>query len=145
MKSNIDKILTLWNNTGLLENAKNKLALALCLEAQKRYNESAPDMSATLRRLTIPLLVRMLTGSKAATRNNFINYFDEGQAPKTHIFKSKLLTFNGDLQAEADFCAKLAESMTTELDELFKDKMHNDIIFKGLDCLKDGTIIMHYN
>jgi hypothetical protein len=144
MKINIDKILDKWTKTGLLETSKNKLSLALCLETQRRYNESN-GVSDSFRRLAIPLIVRMLNGSKTNTRNNFINYFDEQEKPKAYIFKSKFKNFNGDIEKEAEFAAELAENMAKELDYLFNDKMNNDIIFRGLDTMQDGSILFYYN
>jgi hypothetical protein len=87
----------------------------------------------------------MLNGSKTNTRNNFINYFDEQEKPKAYIFKSKFKTFSGDIEKEAEFAAELAENMAKELDYLFNDKMNNDIIFRGLDTMQDGSILFYYN
>lgn len=142
----IEKIIQRWEKTGLLETTSNKLSLALCLEAQFKYNEANEDMSPSFRRMAIPLLIRMLNGSKASTRNNFINYFDENrEKPKVYIFKTKLKTFEGDLQTETDTCESMAKEMATELDELFQDKKNNDIIFHGLNALPDGMILMYYS
>jgi hypothetical protein len=141
-----------WEETGLLKNfgSDKKESIAGCLQAQLTFNESKDDLPPTFRRLSIPLVIRVFSESKAFQRNNFsLPYKQEGE-PKTLMFHAKLKEFNYDehtkvnLDEEAKHSADLAKAMTIELDEAFGDSKNMDVEFLGFGCLNNGTLLMYY-
>jgi hypothetical protein len=141
-----------WEQSGLLQNfsPNKKESIAGCLQAQLTFNESKDDLPTTFRRLSIPLVIRVFSESKAFERNNFsLPYKEEGE-PKTLMFHSKLKEFNYDgqvrvnLDEEAKHSADLAKSIKIELDEAFGDSKNMDVEFLGFGCLNNGTLLMYY-
>ena len=140
----IEEIVRNWEETNLLEGFEDKISIATCLQAQLKLNEQ--ESEPQFKRISIPLIIRILSESKAAKRNYFYNYFEEEDKPAVVIFKSKHRSFEPkDLDEEAEYTAKLATDIKSEIDSLFSDTMNKDIIFHGLRCLDDGHIAMAYN
>jgi len=140
----IEEIVQNWKVLNL-ENLFDELVpISLCLQTQLKYNESNKELSPHFRRISIPLVIRAFNESKAYKRNHFINYFEKHE-PQVAMFKARFKGSEGDLQQEADLVANLASEVAKEVDSLFSDVMNEEIVFHGLGCLNDGTIIMLFN
>ncbi len=142
----LDEILNAWEKTSLLEGIdgeEQKLALALCLNAQANFNKTSHD--GEFNRISIPLARRVFGESKAFRRNQFVNY-GESKRPEYMFFSAGVdLDKERSLQEEADFVAELAAKVQAEIDTTFADKMGTEVIFHGFGRLVDGSVFMAYN
>jgi len=139
----IQDIVQQWENTNLLEGFDDKISIATCLQAQFKMNEV--EHNPQFKRISIPLVVRMLSESKAAQRNYFHNFFENTKplwASLNTVFKD---FHTENLEEEADQTAVLAAKLTKEIDALFADTKNKDIVFHGLHCLNNGNIMLAYS
>jgi hypothetical protein len=148
----IEKIVGTWKKTGMLEGVKDVTGCALCLQAQIKFSEQH-DLDPKWRRFSIPILRRMFGSSRAISRNHF-GVYGETAWPTLLVFKAKFAppesgTGRGDkfsdLDAEAEYAAKLTETLIRELDEAFGDKREAEVNFKGLGLMGDGSVVMYYS
>lgn len=140
-KNETEEIVSKWEETGLLENFEDKTNIALCLHSQFKENEKNDTQ---FNRVSIPLVIRILSESKAAKRNYLTNYFEDIK-PEVLFFKTKFNHVDTSLETEANCIKELATSLTKEIDEFFSDKKNETIIFQGLKLLPNKQIVMLYH
>jgi len=143
------QILEKWEQTQLLNAFREdrRPNAAHCLQAQINLNEKLEDDKyAAFKRASVPIVVRALSQSRAFTRNQFDMSDGLQEAANTHVFTTK---FNppksGNLQAEADYLAKLAGDILKEFDELFGDQYNKYITFHGFEVTDHGNLLLHYD
>lgn len=125
--------------------------IALCLDAQRRFNETH-KFEPQFMRMNIPLVIRAFRESTAYKRNQFVN-FDEKRDLETrqiYTFKTKWNPPPIDdgfhrLDAERDYLEQLTPEFVKEFDALFMDTMNQEIVFHGIGCLKDGTLTLMFS
>ena len=139
------KLIEQWANTGLLQVFEGKeSAAAQCLQAQLSLNEDAVEGNPQFKRISIPVLVRALSTSKAFRTNEF-RALDSIDEHDVHFFKTRFkTTVVGELQEEADMTAALAEALRDEIDSLFSDRQRTTIQFGGIDLLPNNLIVLYY-
>jgi len=140
----LEKIISNWAETGLTETFEEKEPISLCLQSQFEFNETPQAGEAKFKRLSIPLVVRVFSESKAFKNNYFCNYF-ESKRPEYIFFRASLDETFSSLEEEAEAVTNLAADMTKEIDEAFFDRREAEVIFHGFGTLIDGTIFMAFN
>ena len=125
-----------------LENFEDKTNVALCLHSQLVGNSKSRD--GQFNRVSIPLVIRILSESKAAKRNYLTNYFEDIK-PEVLFFKTKFNHLDKSLETEANCIKELATNLTKEIDEFFSDKKNETITFQGLKLLPNKQIVMLYH
>ena len=147
-----------WQQTGLLSGISEKLqdSVALCLESQRLFNEKT-DLPADFKRLSIPVLRRLVAESKAFKNNFFVDFQESSHKPEVFIFNTKLKApvFNiawatdeqkaAFLEQEANYTAEFSKKLSEEFDQLFKDQTNKKIYFQGFGSNHEGTVYLHYN
>jgi len=137
-------IISNWEKTNLIENFEDKEPIALCLQSQLGFNKTTND--GYFNRLSIPLVVRVFSESKAFRNNTFTNFF-ESKRPEYLFFGTTADEQQSgfSLEEEAKQVSEIAFEIRRELDEAFRDKRDTEIVFHGFGRLVDGTIFMAYN
>lgn len=144
-----------WARTSLLapfKEEKQKNA-ARCLQSQVAFNEKLGNVSenSQFKRLSVPLLVRMLSKSNAFERNNFDISDDLSEARNIHVFNTKFAPpiyqegQSNFLEQEAVYTADFASQILVEFDELFRDQFNKYIVFHGFETTDSGQILLHYD
>lgn len=141
----LNQIKENWEKTGLLEpyQGDEALSLATCLESQRKMNETLDDIE--FKRVSLPLVRRIYSESKAVERNHFINYFENTVYHNNYIFKNKFPKIDGSLEEQTEATAALASKMAKEIDVLFADQRNSKISFNGFDIMEDNSIVMYFN
>jgi hypothetical protein len=149
MNTKLDEIVARWAEIGLCEIYEKPLAL--CLDAQRRFNEEHKELSPQFRRLSIPLIVRIFKTSEAFKNNTFTNYCEELLSePQVFVFKteyappSDATTSDSRMQIESDYLRDLTKNLVTEIDRMF-DMRNTEITFRGLHCFGTNRILMYYS
>jgi len=140
------QILKKWEKTGLLNgfNEQKKNNAAHCMEAQINFNEENND--SKFKRISVPLLNRVMRASSSFERNHFDLNDGLNEAQNTHIFRTKFdLKDKGGLEQDAEYVANLSEELLHELDELFGDQYNKYITFHGFEVTDHGNILLHYD
>jgi hypothetical protein len=148
-QSNLICLVDRWTDTGLTERFEDKTNISLCLQSQLKYNESN-NIDATFKLISIPLLIRIFSESKAFKRNQFVNYLEDAKPSQIVTFGIKLDKIEtkkdeSKLDKYAEKTASIAQYIMKELDEAFADVNNQEIIFHHFGILKDGTITMAFN
>lgn len=138
----LQKIISNWDQTNLIENFENKEPIALCLQAQLGFNETTQVRDDFFRKISLPLVVRTFQESKAFKNNYFGNYFESAR-PEYMFLKTKVKQVADDEAAEE--VARIASGVAKEIDEAFFDRRGAEIIFHGFGTMVDGTIFMAFN
>lgn len=142
----VKDIETKWESCGLLKGATDIKALALCLEAQRLYNEQLSEMTSTasvaqFQRISIPLVRRIFAS------NLWNGTLEPEKCKKKHVFETKFnyaeyaktIKSANHLDFEAEWTAVLTQSIIKEL----QDKFDSPIVFGHLE--QDGeNIVMYY-
>lgn len=145
----LEKIVSNWQETNLIENFEDKVSIALCLQSQLQFNENSKNREltedeVTFNAISIPLVVRVFSESKAFNRNRFVNYF-ESKRPEYLFLSTSIEDMPEDVNERAEFLAKLSKDVAEEIDEYFSDKFHSEITFQGFGRMVDGTLFLAYN
>jgi len=138
----MNEIQEKWEQTGLLLGLNESKAeeVANCLEAQRIYNETAVEMPDNLKRCSIPIIRRAFS----QTQQVFTNSFSEHNY-NIHVFKTPWNPPEfSSLKSEANYVAKICESLVEELNTQFKDLPNSKINFGGINVRSDGKLFMHY-
>lgn len=144
----IEELTRQWGEwLNLSESFDDLVPIALCLDAQRRLNETA-HFEPKFMRMNVPLIIRVFRESKAYKKNHFVNY-DEGVKPEIYMFKTKWnpphVEGLGVLDSERDYLEQLTPEIIKEFDALFSDMSNENITFHGFGCLKDGTLTLAFS
>ena len=143
-----------WAKTSLLAPFKEEKQrnAARCLQSQVAFNEKLEKLeNSQFKRLSVPLLVRMLSQSNAFERNNFDISDDLNEANNTHFFNTKFAPpiyqegQSNFLEQEAVYTADFASQILVEFDELFRDQFNKYIVFHGFETTDSGQVLLHYD
>jgi len=148
----IEEITRQWGEwLNLKEVFDDLVPIALCLDAQRRLNETQKfDFDVQFKRMNIPLVIRVFRESKAYKKNHFVNY-DEGVKPEIFMFKEKWNPPTGtgrqpySIDSERDYLEQLAPIITKEFDALFNDMSNESITFHGFGLLREGIITLGFS
>ncbi len=146
---NIQEIVSKWEGTKLLEGVYSKENMAMCLEAQRQFNETH-EQPEDFKRCSIPVVFRTFC-SKG--RNHFVNHFDEQTQVFGHMLKTKFVLpcrFDQDgnkrsTDDEAEYVAKTSVELKEEIKKLFKDRFENQIGFHGFSCNESGNLTLFWS
>lgn len=146
----IEEITKWWGEHLNLETAFDDITpIALCLDAQRRFNEWH-KFQPQFMRMNIPLIIRVFRESQAYKRNHFVNFGEALQNMQIYMFKTKwnpppIVGDHTSIDAERDYLEKIYPEVMKEVDALFADTMNKEIIFQGIGCLNDGTITLTFS
>lgn len=139
----LKQIISNWEQTNLIEGFEEKEPIALCLQSQLEFNETTQVQNDFFRKISLPLVIRAFSESKAFKNNYFTNYF-ESPRPEYMFLRAKVNEEVADEGAPEEV-ARLATEIAKEIDEAFADRKNAEIIFQGFGTLVDGTIFMAFN
>lgn len=146
----IQEITNQWTEwLNLKEVFDDLVPISLCLDAQRRLNETA-NFEPQFMRCNIPLVIRVFRESKAYKKNHFVNY-DEGEKPEIYLFNTKWSPPKQpedrqySIDIEANYLAEFASLITKEFDALFNDMSNESITFHGFGLLREGIITLAFS